>query len=115
MNQDMESDQQLQIVPAAAQQVVPAEEGGDISPKRARITGTLAIPCDEDSFWRRIQETVAGAVSASIRPLSEGLSEVAARTSHNEEAMLRLQARFHEQLQHRSEQDSRIRARLDDL
>ena len=102
--------QQLQI--SEQHQIVPAE--GDTSPKRPRKT-TLALPCDEDSFWRRIQETVAGAVSSSIVPLQEGLAEVSARTSSNEEAISRLDSRFAAQMEARAEEDRRLSARLDDL
>ena len=73
----------------------------------------VALPATDDTIWRKIQETVATAVSASVRPLHEELAEVASRTGQTEDALARMDARFNEQLAERAERDSRINARMD--
>ena len=55
------------------------------------------------------------AVSTSVRPLQEGLTELAQRTSKTEEAVSRLDAGFAKQMPERVEQDTRFGARLDAL
>ena len=112
----------MESTPLDAQdlQMVPSEEAvaagaADTSPKRPRMTTTLAAPSFDDSFWARIQETVTTAVATTVRPLQDSLAAVASRAEVNERSLSNMQARFDEHVAAAEETDRRVTARLEAL